>query len=135
MSFLFVAMMQLLKLTTISIIFLLVLFFIKTILAITTGLAEWINTATSLSFAVLVSWFSWRWFSGKNIGITAAVMSGALILGGFGFVFGFFGSMLITRDTQQAATIGIFIASPLGMLLGAVAGYILISRQKQSISR
>jgi MFS family permease len=135
MSFLFATMKQLLKLTSISIIFLLVLFFIKTILAITTGLAEWINTAISLSFAVLVSWFSWRWLSGKNIGIAAAVLSGALILGGFGFVFGFFGPMLITRDTQQAATIGIFIASPLGLLLGAVAGYILVSRQKQSADR
>jgi len=124
--------MQLIKLTTISIIFLLVLFFIKTIFAITTGLAEWVNTATSLSFAVLVSWFSWRWLSGKNVGITATVLSGSLIMGGFGFVFGFFGPMLITRDTQQAVTIGIFIASPLGMLLGAVAGYTLVSRKNNN---
>jgi hypothetical protein len=84
---------------------------------------------------VLVSWYSWRWLSGKNIGMAAAVFSGALILGGFGFVFGFFGPMLITRDTQQAATVGIFIASPLGMLLGAVVGYIVAARQKQPMSR
>lgn len=128
-------MMQLLKLITISIIFLLVLFFMKTMLSITTDLEEWINTTVSLSFAALASWHSWRWFSGNTIGLAAAVFSGALILGGFGFVFGFFGPMLITRDTQQAATIGIFIASPLGMLLGAVAGYILVSRQKQSVNR
>ncbi|MDC8444730.1 MAG: multidrug ABC transporter permease [Nitrosomonas sp.] len=107
----------------------------KTMLSITTDLEEWINTTVSLSFAALASWHSWRWFSGNTIGLAAAVFSGALILGGFGFVFGFFGPMLITRDTQQAATIGIFIASPLGMLLGAVAGYILVSRQKQSVSR
>lgn len=53
-------------------------------------------------------------------------------MGGFGFVFGFFGPMLITRDTQQAVTIGIFIASPLGMLLGAVAGYTLVSRKNNN---
>jgi membrane protein DedA with SNARE-associated domain len=39
------------------------------------------------------------------------------------------------RDAQQAATVGIFIASPLGMLLGAVVGYIIAARQKQSINR
>ncbi|MCP5245967.1 MAG: multidrug ABC transporter permease [Burkholderiales bacterium] len=128
-------MIQLLKLITISIVFLLVLIFTRTILLITAGFEVWINTAVSLSLAALASWYSWRWFSGKKIGIAAAVLSGSLILGGFGFVFGFFGLMLITRDTQQAATIGIFIASPLGMLLGAVAGYILVSGQKQSISR
>ncbi|MCC6923905.1 MAG: multidrug ABC transporter permease [Nitrosomonas sp.] len=128
-------MTQLLKLITISLIFLLVLFFMRTMFSITTSLEEWINTAISLSSAVLVSWYSWRWLSGKNIGMAAAVFSGALILGGFGFVFGFFGPMLITRDTQQAATVGIFIASPLGMLLGAVVGYIVAARQKQPMSR
>ena len=127
--------MQLLKLITISIIFLLILFFMRTMFSITTGIEEWINTAVSLSFAVLVGWYSWRWLSGKSIGVAAAVLSGALILGGFGFVFGFLVPMLIMRDAQQAATVGIFIASPLGMLLGAVVGYIIATRQKQSINR
>ncbi|MCB1937276.1 MAG: hypothetical protein KDF59_15185 [Nitrosomonas sp.] len=57
-------------------------------------------------------------------------MCGSLILGGIGFIFGFFGPMLIVQDTQRAATFGILIASPLGMVAGAVAGYLLKSRQK-----
>lgn len=66
---------------------------------------------------------------GEKIGMAAAVVSGILILGSFGFVFGFFGLMFVMRDVQQATAIGILIASPLGMLLGGVSGYILASRQ------
>lgn len=119
----------LLKIATVLIIFLTVLFSIKTIFSITTGFEEWMNTAVSLSFAALVSGYLWQWLFGEKIGMAAAVVSGILILGSFGFVFGFFGLMFVMRDVQQATAIGILIASPLGMLLGGVSGYILASRQ------
>jgi len=123
-------MMQFLKIISTFIVFLVVSFFIKTVFSIITGLEGWISSFLSLCFAMLVCWYVWKWFSGKSIGLPAAILSGSLILGGFGFIFGFFGPMLIAQDTQQAATIGILFASPLGMILGAIAGYRLVSRQK-----
>jgi len=103
-------MMQFLKIISTIIVFLVVSFFIKTVFSIITGLEGWISSFLSLCFAMLVCWYVWKWFSGKSIGLPAAILSG--------------------QDTQQAATIGILFASPLGMILGAIAGYRLVSRQK-----
>jgi len=124
-------MMTFIKIISTVVVFLIVSFFIKTIFLIVTGLESWVSTTLSLGAASLVGWYVWKWFSGQSIGATAAILCGSLVLGGIGFIFGFFGPMLIAQDTQRAATLGIFLASPLGLVTGAIAGYMLESRQSR----
>ena len=122
-------MKQILKAIVILLISVIVWFVVQTILLITTDLAGWMASVLSLTSAVFVGWYAWKLFSGGKISVSAAVMVGALIFGALGFVFGFFGPLLIAKDTQQATFTGIFVASPLGLALGALGGYIYASRQ------
>ena len=56
--------------------------------------------------------------------ILESVATGALVLGGIGFCAGFFGPMVLAPDSNQGPLLGIFITGPLGLLAGAVAGYV-----------
>ena len=123
-------MTGILKLISVIIVFLIVVLFIKTIFSIITGLESWLINVLSLGCAALTGWYTWCGLSGKNMGVAAAILSGALILGGFGFIFGFLGPMLVLQNSQQATTIGVFVASPLGVVLGAIAGFFLATRKK-----
>ncbi|PTN11869.1 multidrug ABC transporter permease [Nitrosomonas aestuarii] len=107
-----------------------VLFFIQTILLITTELTGLISVALSLVCAACVGWYSWQSFSSKKMSVSASVLNGALILGGLGFIFGFFGPMLLVQDTQQAIFFGIIVACPIGLILGAIGGYVFASRKR-----
>ena len=103
--------------------FLLVLFFISTILTITSNLPIWLNATISLALALLSGWFSWQLTSGQHAGKGIAIVSGASIVGGIFFTLVFLGSMAIIKDTSQGPLVGIFIATPLGVILGAIGGY------------
>ena len=52
-----------------------------------------------------------------------AIVGGASIIGGIFFTLVFLGSMAIIKDTSQGPLVGIFIATPLGVILGAIVGY------------
>jgi hypothetical protein len=54
----------------------------------------------------------------------AAVLRGALIVGGIGFCGGFFGPRVFAPDANQGPLLGIFITGPLGVLLGAIGGFV-----------
>lgn len=56
--------------------------------------------------------------------VTASALTGALLLGGIGFVGGFFGPMLLAPRANQGPMLGIFVTGPGGLLLGALAGAI-----------
>ncbi|MEI2768614.1 MAG: multidrug ABC transporter permease [Nitrosomonas sp.] len=103
--------------------FLLVLFFISTILTITSNLPVWLNAMISLALALLSGWFSWQLTSGQRAGKSIAIVGGASIVGGIFFTLVFLGSMAIIKDTSQGPLVGIFIATPLGVILGAIVGY------------
>ncbi len=122
-------MIQILKPIVSLLMFLTVLFFISTILTITTSFPFWLGTTFSLACASLAAWFTWKLVSGEKTGIGIAVIGSALILGGLCFVVGFLGPMVFAKDTNQGPLIGIFIAAPLGMIIGAIGGYIYASRQ------
>ena len=122
-------MIQILKPIVSLLMFLTVLFFISTILTITTSFPFWLGTAFSLACASLAAWFTWKLVSGEKTGIGIAVIGGALILGGLCFIVGFLGPMVFAKDTNQGPLVGIFIAAPLGMIIGAIGGYIYASRQ------
>lgn len=87
--------------------------------------------ALSLACAGWVGWCTWKLLSGRQISVSAAVSAGALIFGAFGFVFGFFGPMLITVGSGETAFTGIVAASTLGLLIGAAGGFFYASGQKR----
>lgn len=126
-------MIQILKPIVSLLMFLTVLFFISTILTITTNSPFWLSTAFSLVCASLAGWFAWKLVSGEKANTIVAVIGGALILGGLFFVIGFLGPMAISKDTDQGPMIGLFIAAPLGVIVGAIGGYLYASRQKASV--
>lgn len=56
-------------------------------------------------------------------------VTGALLLGGIGFVLGFAGPMVLTPEANQGPLLGIFITGPLGVVIGAIGGGILGHRR------
>lgn len=126
-------MIRILKPIVSLLMFLTVLFFISTILTITTSSSFWLSTAFSLTCASLAAWFTWKLVSGEKTGIAIAIIGSALILGGLFFIVGFLGLMVFAKDTNQGPLIGIFIAAPLGVIIGAIGGYIYASRQNTGV--
>jgi hypothetical protein len=61
-------------------------------------------------------------FGGRWRGIVRRAVRPALILGGIGFVVGFFGPMIFKPEANQGPMLGIFITGPLGFLLGLIYG-------------
>lgn len=122
-------MIQILKPLISFLMFLIVLFFISTILTITTGFPAWLSATVSVVCATFAAWFTWKLVAGESISTLVAVTGGALILGGLFFTLGFLGPMAISKDTNQGPMIGLFIAAPLGLVVGAIGGYVYAARQ------
>jgi len=47
---------------------------------------------------------------------------GSSILGGIGFIGGFFGPLILAPEANQGPLLGIFITGPLGAILGGIVG-------------
>ena len=125
-------MIRILKPIVSFLMFFVVLFFIATILIIATELSEWISVSLALFSALLAGWYAWKLVAGEKVGVGVSVICGALLLGGLGFVIGFLGPMIVAKDTSQGPLVGVFIAAPLGLILGAVGGYIIASKQQRA---
>ncbi len=54
----------------------------------------------------------------------ASSAMGAVVLGGLGFCAGFFGPMILSPESNQGPLLGIFITGPVGVVVGAVWGYL-----------
>ena len=122
-------MIRILKPMVTFLMFVVVLFAMTTILSITTQYPTWICATFSAVCAIWVGWFTWRLVSGEKIGVGSAVISGALMLGSLSFIIGFLGPIAITKDTSQGPFILLFIASPVGVIMGAIGGYLYAARQ------
>ena len=66
-------MFQILKPIVSLLMFLTVLFFIHTMLTITTSFAPWLSVTVSSGCAALAAWFSWRLIAGKRTGTLVAI--------------------------------------------------------------
>jgi hypothetical protein len=52
----------------------------------------------------------------------SGAISGALLLGGLGFVGGYFGPIVLTPEANQGPLLGIFVTGPLGFVIGGILG-------------
>lgn len=124
-------MLPFLKPLVAVLMFLIVLFFISTIFSITTAQPVWLRIAIGMVSALLVAWSVWKVASGERISVGLAVISGALMFGGLCFIIGFLGPMVFAKDTSQGPLVGLFIAAPLGVITGAIGGYVFASKQSE----
>lgn len=81
-----------------------------------------IPTLGSAACALAAGTYVWRRVGAVPEGIVSAAVTGALVVGGVGFVAGFFGPMVFTPGANQGPLLGIFFTGPLGAVLGAAGG-------------
>ena len=84
--------------------------------------------AMLVALAATLAWLGW-WFVIRGWRTVQArlkwALLGGIIVGGLGFIIGFFGPLLWAPDANQGLLLGIFVTGPIGFIVGAVAGAIL----------
>ena len=81
-----------------------------------------------------LGWLAW-WFALRGehpehrARMRLALLRG-FILGGIGFVLGFFGPLVIAPDANQGPLLGIFITGPAGFVVGTLAGTFVHVRKR-----
>jgi hypothetical protein len=87
-----------------------------------------------LLLAGAIAVFLWKKTGSPLNGLASSILLGGIILGGIGFVGGFFGPIIFYPEVNLGPLIGIFYSGPIGFVVGLVAGgvYWLI---KKSSSR
>jgi hypothetical protein len=86
------------------------------------GSQPWIGGLVALAGAVFAARKVWYGTAEDTMSVSVMAGLGALILGGLGFVAGFFGPMIFAPEANQGPMLGIFITGPLGAVVGAIGG-------------
>lgn len=94
------------------------------------GGQAWIGGVVALAGGVHAARKVWRGTAEDTMSVSVMAGLGALILGGLGFVAGFFGPMILAPQANQGPMLGIFITGPAGAVLGAIAGAWYARRQR-----
>ena len=84
----------------------------------------WISFLGSFLVAAVVAWYVWTYAASFQTSLAHSVLLGALVVGGIGFLAGFFGPQLFMpsgRTNPGPLFFGI-ITGPLGFILGAAGG-------------
>jgi hypothetical protein len=84
----------------------------------------WIAMILALVVAYYAARFVWRRTASLPDGPFATAGLGAAIVGAIGFIGGFFGPIIFAPDANQGPLLGLFITGPLGVVAGAIGGYI-----------
>lgn len=86
----------------------------------------------SYACAMAVGWYVWTRTASVSASLAQSVAYWALVIGGIGFVGGFFGPMIFAPGANQGPMLGIFITGPAGLLLGAIGGLVrwLVQRKR-----
>lgn len=86
----------------------------------------------ALLCAAVVGRFVWKALgSSSAAGILPTMALWAAVVGGIGFVGGFFGPILFAPHANQGPLLGLFITGPLGLLVGAVTGFVYAVLQRR----
>jgi hypothetical protein len=92
----------------------------------------WIAMILAVVVAYYAARFVWRRTETMNSGPWATAGLGAAIIGAIGFIGGFFGPIVFTPDANQGPLLGLFITGPLGVVVGAIGGYVYgVARERQ----
>lgn len=94
----------------------------------------WLASVLSLAAGIAAGRYVWNNVAAVDKGIGSYALAGALIVGGIGFVGGFFGPMLLGGG-NQGPLLGLFITGPLGFLLGGVGGLVYGFKHRTHASR
>ena len=98
---------------------------VNILLSLLVNLGTGIVLLISIALATLAGRRAWTFASGEGGGGPVFyAAAGAILLGGAGFVLGFFGPMLLVPSANQGPLLGIFITGPAGVVIGAVAGFV-----------
>jgi hypothetical protein len=109
---------------------LIVQFFLTTLLFILTDLPYLLDILLALPGAWLAARSTWQSASGETIGMGFSVLTGALIVGGVGFIVGFIGPMMMPSEASQGPMLGVLITGPVGLVIGAIAGLVYAIRHR-----
>ena len=78
------------------------------------------------TLAVLCWWFVLRGHVAESRAQIRGAVIGGLLVGGVGFVAGFFGPIILTPGANQGPLFGIFFTGPAGFVLGVVMGWLYV---------
>jgi len=79
------------------------------------------------TIAVLAWWYALRGHIPVSRQRIRFAVFGGCILGGIGFLAGFFGPLILSPEANQGPLLGILITGPLGFFVGAVLGWFYAS--------
>jgi hypothetical protein len=86
------------------------------------GSHAWIGSLVALAGGVHAARKVWFGTAEDTMSVGVMAGLGALIVGGAGFVAGFFGPMIFAPEANQGPMLGLFITGPAGAVIGAIAG-------------
>lgn len=93
--------------------------------------------AMLVAFAITLAWLGWWFVFGGWRAIEARLkwaLLGGVVVGGLGFIIGFFGPLIWAPDANQGPLLGIFVTGPIGFIVGAIAGAILGKPRKRDVT-
>lgn len=88
------------------------------------GIPWGVAAVLSYACAMAAGWYTWTRTSVVSSSLATSVGYWALVVGGISFVAGFFGPMIFAPGANQGPLLGIFITGPLGLIAGAIGGWI-----------
>ena len=98
-------------------------------LVVLTGDQAWLGSLVALGGAVYVARVVWNGTAEDSTSVSVMAGLGAAIVGGLGFVLGFFGPMLLAPEANQGPMLGLFVTGPAGVVIGAIAGAVYAKRR------
>src|SRR5436309_15634536 len=83
-----------------------------------------VSPVAAVVMATAVAVYIWKGTSEIQRGLITSMVTGAFIVGGIGFIAGFFGPIVLSPESNQGPLLGLFITGPLGFVFGAIGGAI-----------